>query len=122
MKNFKTFKEFINESYDKDIDNEPITEAAGMGTVVTLAIALGLGIRLSFMPESKLQQMLGATIALGRSAWQSIKDFGHAVKRELPVIGPKIKKREADDKAYKDNVIRIDKLKTDIESYILERL
>ena len=122
MKNFKTFKEFVNESYDKDIDNEPITEAAGMGTMVALAIALGLGVRLSLMPESKLQQILGATIALSKSAWQSIKDFGYAVKRELPIIGPKIKQKEADDKAYKENVIRTDKLKTDIQSYIANNM
>ena len=111
--------ESVNESVNEEYE---LNEAAGMGTMVALAIALGLGVRLSLMPESKLQQILGTTIALGRSAWQSIKDFGHSVKRGLPIIGPKIKKREADAKAYKDNVIRIDKLKTDIQSYIANNM
>ena len=115
LKSQSYIKESVNEEYE-------LNEAAGMGTMVALAIALGLGIRLSFMPESKLQQILSTTKALGRSAWQSIKDFGYAVKRELPVIGLKIKKREADDKAYKDNVIRVDKLKADIESYIANNM
>lgn len=123
MRKFKTFNEFITELNQNSVlesvnEDEELNEAAGMGTVVALAIALGLGIRLSFMPESKLQQILSATKSLGRSAWQSIKDFGYSVKRELPIIGPKIKKREADDLAYKQNKERIVKVKADIESYI----
>jgi cytidyltransferase-like protein len=113
--------EKLKKEYDLK-ENELITEAMGPTSLLVTAIALGLAIRLLFMPESKLQQLLGTTIALTKASWQGIKDFGYAVKRELPIIGPKIKKREADALAFKQNKERTDKVKGDIESYIANKM
>jgi len=113
---FKSYKDFVNESLNEE-ENE-LNEAMGPGMMLVTAIALGLGLRLSFMPESKLQQIFNTGKSLTRSAWQNIKNYGYAIKRELPIIGPKIKKREADALAFKQNKERTDKLKMDIESYI----
>jgi hypothetical protein len=117
----KWLKELWNESVanNEGFVNEDALTVGEMGAMV---IALALSTRLAFMPEDKLNRLFGTVKALGKITVQGFKAFGRSVVRSLPIIGKKIRKKEADAAEAEKQRLHAEQMKTDIERYIAKEM